>query len=189
MKKITSLFIMILLMSLVMFNGQKQVKAGEPVENGNVSVTTVLPGENTITHTFNAEGTFSPTQESENHVFVYHVVNGKVYDEVPVNGFKFHTGMEIISVFTEADKKVALYLDTNGEYLGVDYVINKAPTAPEGVTTYLSKPGFKVSEPPFGPLEVIEEHTIFFVNYEKESTVELEIKLNDVPQTVQMNDV
>lgn len=97
--------------------------------------------------------------------------------------------MEIISVFAEAGKKVALFLDTNGEYLGVDYVINTAPTAPEGVTTNLSKPGFKVSETPFGPLEVIEEHTIFFVNYEKESTDQLEIKLNDVPQTVQMNDV
>src|SRR5690554_4547067 len=144
MKKITSLFIMILLMSLVMFNGQKQVKAGEPVENGNVSVTTVLPDENTITHTFNAEGTFSPTQESEVHDFVYHVVNGKVYDKVPVNGFKFHTGMEIISVFTSGEQKAALFLDTNGKFLGVDYVTEKIPNPPS--TENLSKPGFTVSD-------------------------------------------
>src|SRR5690554_2754458 len=189
MKKITSLFIMILLMSLVMFNGQKQVLADEPVEEGNVTVTTVLPN-NVIIGSIPAEGSYLPTNEADDgYEFVYHVVNGKVYTEVPEGGFKFHTGMEIISVFTEEDKKVALFLDTNGGYLGVDYVTNTAPTAPERVTTNLSKPGFKVSETPFGPLEVIEEHTIFFVNYEKESTDELEIMLNDVLQTVQMNDV
>jgi|SRR5690554_1854301 len=175
MKKITSLFIMMLLMSLVMFNG-KQVKADEPVENGNVSVTTVLPDDNTITHTFNAEGTFSPTQESEDHDFVYHVVNGKVYDEVPVNGFKFHTGMEIISVFTSGEKKAALFLDTNGKFLGVNYVTDEIPTPPS--TANLSKPGFTVSDSPFGTLETIAEHTIYFVNY----------KENETPTTVTINE-
>src|SRR5690554_4121375 len=89
--------------------------------------------------------------------------------------------MEIISVFTETNKFVALFLDTNGEYLGVDYVTDNVPVGPD--VTDLTKPGYKAD--PWGELAVINEHTIFFVNYTKTSSVkvtvnEVQYDLNDV---------
>ena len=106
--------------------------------------------------------------------FVYHVVNGKVYTEVPEGGFKFHTGMEIISVFTETNTFVALFLDTNGEYLGVDYVTDNVPV--NFRCYWLTKPGYEAD--PWGELAVINEHTIFFVNYTKTRSVK--VTVNDV---------
>src|SRR5690554_6645136 len=180
MRKILSGFIIVSLLFFGLFSLTPNVLADKPVEEGNVTVTTVL-ANNVIIDSISAEGSYSPTNEAHGYEFVYHVVNGKVYTEVPKDGFKFHTGMEIISVFTETNKFVALFLDTNGEYLGVDYVTDNVPVGPD--VTLLTKPGYKAD--PWGELAVINEHTIFFVNYTKTSSVkvtvnEVEYDLNEV---------
>src|SRR5690554_8148024 len=118
MRKILSGFIIVSLLFFGLFSLTPNVLADKPVEEGNVTVTTVVPN-NVIIDSISAEGSYSPTNEAHGYDFVYRVVNGKVDTDVPNADFKFHTGMEIINVFTETDKFVALLLDTHGEYLGV----------------------------------------------------------------------
>lgn len=94
--------------------------------------------------------------------FAFYVVDGKIEDSKDYE-FRVTSNTKITAVFTDGTELAAVFVDTNGEFLSIDYVdVSTAPVAPN--VTELSKPGF--TPVVFGQLDPIAEHTVYVVEYE-----------------------
>ncbi len=98
----------------------------------------------------------------DNKSFAFWVYNGEMIND-PNHEFFVTTKTLITAIFTADDEIVAVFLDTNGQLLAVDYLAEPGvPSAPS--TSGLSKPGYEAV--PFEDLNPIEDHTIYFVEYQ-----------------------
>ena len=97
--------------------------------------------------------------------FAYYIVNGEVISNQG-EMFRVKSDLNIIAVVQPAGQNVAVFIDSNGQYLGVDYVANGAtPVAPD--ISELSKPGYSVdSENPWSPaISALSSNQIYEVQY------------------------
>lgn len=97
--------------------------------------------------------------------FAYYIVNGEVISNQG-EMFRVKSDLNIIAVVQPAGENVAVFIDSNGQYLGVDYVANGAtPVAPD--ISELSKPGYSVdSENPWSPaISALSGNQIYEVQY------------------------
>jgi uncharacterized repeat protein (TIGR02543 family) len=97
-----------------------------------------------------------------NKDFAFYVVDGNIVISDDYE-FTVTSNTKITAVFTDGTELAAVFVDTNGEFLSIDYVDHlTAPVAPN--VTELSKPGF--TPVVFGQLDPISEHTVYVVDYE-----------------------
>lgn len=93
--------------------------------------------------------------------FAFFVVNGQIIEN-NLEQFMVTSNSKITAVFTNGEEKAAVFIDSNGEFLSVDYVDGEtAPVAPS--VANLSKPG--LTPVAFGVLDPISEHTVYVVDY------------------------
>lgn len=93
--------------------------------------------------------------------FAFFVVNGQIIEN-NLEQFMVTSNSKITAVFTNGEEKAAVFIDSNGEFLSVDYVNGEtAPVAPS--VANLSKPG--LTPVAFGVLDPISEHTVYVVDY------------------------
>lgn len=97
-----------------------------------------------------------------NKSFAFYVVNGQIVESTN-HQFKVTSNTKVTSVFTNGAEHAAVFVDSNGEFIAVDYVDGvTAPVAPNVAT--LSKPGY--TPVAYGVLDPISEHTVYVVEYE-----------------------
>lgn len=96
-----------------------------------------------------------------NKVFAFYVVDGSIVTSA-ANEFTVTSNTKVTAVFTDGEELAAVFVDTNGDFLSIDYVDGlTAPVAPS--VAELSKPGF--TPVVFGQLDLISEHTVYVVSY------------------------
>lgn len=97
-----------------------------------------------------------------NKSFAFYVVDGQIVESADYQ-FKVTSNTKVTSVFTDGAEHAAVFVDSNGEFIAVDYVDGvTAPVAPNVAT--LSKPGY--TPVAYGVLDPISEHTVYVVEYE-----------------------
>lgn len=94
--------------------------------------------------------------------FAFFVVNGEIIEN-NLEEFMVTSNNKITAIFTNGVEHAAVFVDSNGEFLSIDYVDGvTAPVAPS--VANLSKPGY--TPVVFGTLAQISEHMVYVVGYE-----------------------
>ena len=106
--------------------------------------------------------------------FSFYIINNQIVFDYNYE-FLVTSNTKVTAVFTNGRENAAVFMDTNGEFISIDYVDDMTtPIAPD--VSKISKPGL-VSKG-FGLLEPITEHKIFVLEY---INIKDSILVNGVP--------
>jgi hypothetical protein len=97
--------------------------------------------------------------------FVYFIANGEVINDVN-HQFRVTSDLYVVAVLKEASEIVSVFLDSNGQFIGVDYLLSgETPVAPD-VTGY-TKPGYSVDTMnPWAPvISALTDNEIYELQY------------------------
>lgn len=102
--------------------------------------------------------------------FVYFIVNGEVIDDEN-HQFRVTSELHIIAVLKDASEIVSVFLDTNGQLIGADYLSSgETPVSPD-VSNY-SKPGYSVNlVNTWSPaIQALTDNEVYQIQYTKDNT-------------------
>ena len=115
------------------------------------------------------------------YTFTYWIVNDVLETNLNINhSFIVNQEMDIIGVFANVGQSVAIFRDTNGKVLDIQFVTNgNAPTDPS--ITLPTKPGYVVSTvSKWGQtLSAISENTIYTLNYTIDTASTFDLSVTD----------
>jgi hypothetical protein len=116
----------------------------------------------------------SSLTDDSDYAFAYWVVNGVVYEDLPVDyQFVLINDMDLIAVFhpiTPTLKYAVLFMDTNGDKLDLQYIESgNAATAPSSGLP--DKPGYNISSTPWSvATSTVTENTVSVLQYELDTS-------------------
>src|SRR5690554_1666033 len=180
MKKLTTRLLIFLLVSFLSIFSMPNISANESGESYAFDLT-IIHGEGNVLkpelpnlpHGTQLEIDLTGI-EIPGKNFVFYIIDNQIVRD-QMQKFTVTSHAKVTAVFAAEDEIVAVFMDTNGEYISADYVTTgEVPTAPD--VSGLSKPGY--NPVPFGDLGAIDDHKIFVVSYEPSS--ETMILVNDV---------
>lgn len=118
--------------------------------------------------------------------FVYFIANGEVIDDENYQ-FRVTSDLYIVAVLKDASEIVSVFLDSNGQFIGADYLLSgETPVAPD-VSSY-SKPGYVVDTVnPWSPaISVLTDNEVYDLQYVLDTTAEFNIfTVNATPSNTQ----
>lgn len=178
MKKLKFVLFPIVLLFVVVFTGTI-IRATTPTVD--VVLTSVFDETNIL-----SQGSVSKTYGStfsfdtnvlnglpEGTTFAYWVVNGSVRPELLINHqFTITNQLELVAVFSPANKHTVLFMDSNGKLLKTAFVNNGETISDSGIMIP-SKPGFEVKtglDKWNGSLTNITKDEVFILQYNKVTT-------------------
>src|SRR5690554_5372831 len=171
MKKLTTWLLIFLLVSFLSIFSMPNISANESGESYAFDLT-IIHGEGNVLkpelpnlpHGTQLEIDLTGI-EIPGKNFVFYIIDNQIVRD-QMQKFTVTSHAKVTAVFAAEDEIVAVFMDTNGEYISADYVTTgEVPTAPD--VSGLSKPGY--NPVPFGDLGAIDDHKIFVVSYEPSS--------------------
>jgi len=111
---------------------------------------------------------------SSGYTFKYWIINDVVeFNSVSTDEFPVVEGMSVMALFSPSDSHLAVFMDSNGKYIGHDYIANEG-TATDSGLTLPTKPGYSVSatesERWDKTLTNVTEDTVFILQYVKDTS-------------------
>ena len=182
MKQIKTIIIFVLLLSIfLLFN--INAKAESQVT---VNVTSYFDSTNQITatltnQTYGSKVSFSSNLTlSEGYSFAYWIYNGVVREDLPLNySFTVTSDTDLIAIFRPNDKYAAVFMDSNGDLINVQYIsqYGNAADITEGLP---SKPGYVISSVKWDKsLLNIQNNTIFILQYTLASSASFSVSVTN----------
>lgn len=174
------LFLLLIAVFLLGFAGSTLIKL-EASTSVNYTVTGVfdtggewagLSGSNTRGNSMS----FDISSKPSGHDFAFWIVNGVVRKDLPVDHeYTFTTSNELQIVFTPTGKFAAVFIDSNGQYLGVEYT-EGGEVLDTGLLSAPARPGYVVASGVDkwtsieGSLSIadVQENSVFVLTYEED---------------------
>ncbi|GEM_PF-2889573 len=109
---------------------------------------------------------------SAGYTFKYWVINNVVeFNSAIADEFNIVEGMSVKALFSPSDAHLAVFLDSNGKFLDLNYVVDGETAVADGGFTEPTKPGYSVTASKWDKsLTNITEDTVFILQYEKTTT-------------------
>jgi len=134
---------------------------------------------------------FDISSKPAGHDFAFWIINGVVRkDLLPGHEYTFTTKNTLQIVFTPTDKVAAVFIDSNGAYLGVKYTTGGAVVDTGLANTPANRPGFVVSSTTkwtsisgSASINDVQENSVFVLTYEADDTPLSDVTLNVVNGT------
>ncbi|HAQ56346.1 MAG TPA: hypothetical protein DCR44_02925, partial [Acholeplasmatales bacterium] len=155
--------------------------------NVNVSVTSYFDENNTVVSTvanqvYGSKVSFASSLSSDSgYTFVFWIYNGVLRVDLPLSHqFIITSSTTLIGVFRPNDKLAAVFIDTNGKVLDIQYVTSGESALDLEVGTLPTKPGYVVAATKWDhSLTNITANTVFTLQYSSVSSVNYTLAVTD----------
>lgn len=111
------------------------------------------------------------------HEFAFWIVNGVVREDLAINyNFTVTNRLNLQAVFNREGKVAVVFIDSNGEYLGVKYANENGSVDDTGIPTP-TRPGYQIANPKwasvFGAssLSVVDGNSVFAIQYQTDASI------------------